>query len=211
MLGIREAFPNRVVSVMRTHDAELAFRASIAAHEGGIGTLEITSTVPSCYDIISGLVASTDGAPIGLGTVWDPGAVRRAAKAGASFVSTPVVLPEVAEACRKHDLLCVMGALTPNEVYQARLAGANLVKIFPIASVGGPDYISWLRGPLGDVPYWVSGGVEIEDVNRYLEAGVLAVGLSGSLFTSRALAQGDLDAIRERARRAVAAAAALVA
>ncbi|HEV2953297.1 MAG TPA: 2-dehydro-3-deoxyphosphogluconate aldolase [Candidatus Dormibacteraeota bacterium] len=206
MLSIKEAFPTRVASVIRIDDPELAFRASMAAHEGGIGTLEVTSTVPSCFDIIRGLVASTNGAPVGLGTVWDPGAVAQAARAGASFVVTPVVLPEIADACRKHDILCVMGALTPTEVYQARVSGANLVKLFPISSVGGADYVRNLRGPLGDVPFWVSGGVQIEDICGYVDAGVLAVGLTNAVFPLRALATRDFDTIRERARRAVLAA-----
>jgi len=64
-------------------------------------------------------------------------------------VVTPVVLPEVAEACRQEDILCVLGALTPTEIYQARLAGAQLVKVFPIAPVGGPDYVRRSQWPDG--------------------------------------------------------------
>src|SRR5438046_1140489 len=113
-------------------------------------------------------------------------------QAGASFVVTPVLLPEVAEACRKEDILCVLGALTPTEIYQARLAGAALVKVFPITPVGGPRYIESLNGPLAGVPFWVSGGVPIEDIGAYLRLGVKAVGLTGSLFPAEALATGNM-------------------
>src|SRR5689334_16464459 len=96
VLSIEQAFPNRLCGVLRTVDADAGFQACLAAMEGGIGAIEITTTVPSCYEMIRGLRASTgDSHPIGVGTVWDPGAVTEAKAAGASFVVTPVLLPEV--------------------------------------------------------------------------------------------------------------------
>jgi 2-dehydro-3-deoxyphosphogluconate aldolase / (4S)-4-hydroxy-2-oxoglutarate aldolase len=208
--SIPEVFPNRICGVLRTEDAATGFQACLAALESGVGTIEITKTVPSCFEMVKGLIATTGNRyPIGVGTVWDPGAVKEAKAAGASFVVTPVVLPEVGQACREHDILCVLGALTPTEIYQARLAGAALVKVFPIAPVGGPRYVEALAGPLGGVPFWVSGGVPIEDIGAYLRLGVKAVGLTGSLFPAEALAQNDLEAIRRNAARAAQEAAAV--
>lgn len=210
MRSIPEIFPTRVCGVLRTENATAGFQACLAALEAGIGTIEITKTVPSCFEIVKGLIASTGNRyPIGVGTVWDPGAVKEAKEAGASFVVTPVLLPEVGQACREHDLLCVLGALTPSEIYQARLAGAALVKVFPIAPVGGPRYIEALNGPMGGVPLWVSGGVAIEEVGEYLRLGVRAVGLTGSLFPADALARNDVEVVRRNAARAAEAAAAV--
>ncbi|MGA7911465.1 MAG: 2-dehydro-3-deoxyphosphogluconate aldolase [Candidatus Dormiibacterota bacterium] len=207
MRSIAEVFPNRLCGVLRTENADAGFQACLAAVEGGVRTIEITKTVPSCFELIRGLIASTGGRyPVGVGTVWDPGAVTEAKEAGASFVVTPVVLPEVAEACRREDILCVLGALTPTEIYQARLAGAAIVKVFPVAPVGGPAYIEALNGPMGGVPFWVSGGVAIEDIGAYLRLGVKAVGLTGSLFPAEALARRDFGLIRANAERAAAAA-----
>jgi 2-dehydro-3-deoxyphosphogluconate aldolase / (4S)-4-hydroxy-2-oxoglutarate aldolase len=208
VLTIEQAFPSRVCGVLRTQDAEAGFQACLAAVEGGMGSLEVTTSVPSCFEMIRGLRASIGaGYPIGVGTVWDPGAVQEAKEAGAGFVVTPVLLPEVADACRRHDLLCVLGALTPSEIYQARLAGAQLVKVFPIAPVGGHGYIRALNGPMGGVPLWVSGGVEIADVRGYLQLGVKVVGLTTALFPPEALARRDLDTIRQKAGEAARAAA----
>jgi 2-dehydro-3-deoxyphosphogluconate aldolase/(4S)-4-hydroxy-2-oxoglutarate aldolase len=205
---IEQAFPNGVCGVLRTENAESGFQACLAAVEGGVQTIEITTTVPSCFDMVRGLIATTGGRyPVGVGTVWDPGAVAEAKDAGASFVVTPVVLPEVADACRQEDLLCVLGALTPTEIYQARLAGAALVKVFPVGPVGGPEYIQALLGPMGGVPLWVSGGVPIEDIAAYLRLGVKAVGLTSSLFPPEAIAHRDVDMIRRNAERAAQAAA----
>jgi 2-dehydro-3-deoxyphosphogluconate aldolase/(4S)-4-hydroxy-2-oxoglutarate aldolase len=209
--SIQELFPNRVCGVLRTENADAGFQACLVALESGIRTIEITKTVPSCFEMIRGLIATTGGRhPIGVGTVWDPGAVREAKDAGASFVVTPVLLPEVADACRQEDILCVLGALTPTEIYQARLAGAALVKVFPIAPVGGPEYVRALNGPMGGVPLWVSGGVAIEDIGAYLRLGVKAVGLTTALFPPEALAHRDMDVIRSNAQRAAEAAAAAI-
>ena len=208
MRTIAEAFPNRLCGVLRTENAEAGFQACLAAMEGGVRSIEITNTVPSCFELIRGLIATTFGRyPVGVGTVWDPGAVKEAKAAGASFVVTPVVLPEVAEACRQEDILCVLGALTPSEIYQARLAGAGLVKVFPITPVGGPRYVEALNGPLGGVPFWVSGGVPIDDVGAYLRLGVKVVGLTASLFPPDALAQRDVERVRQNAERAARSAA----
>jgi 2-dehydro-3-deoxyphosphogluconate aldolase/(4S)-4-hydroxy-2-oxoglutarate aldolase len=211
MRSIAEVFPNRICGVLRTENADAGFQACLTAMEGGVRTIEITKTVPSCFEMIKGLIATTGGRyPVGVGTVWDPGAVKEAKQAGASFVVTPVLLPEVADACLEEDILCVLGALTPTEIYQARLHGAKLVKVFPIAPVGGPRYIEALNGPMGGVPFWVSGGVPIEDIGAYLRLGVKVVGLAGSLFPADALAKRDMDRIREYAERAAQGAAAAV-
>ena len=211
MRSIAEIFPSRLCGVLRTENPEAGFQACLAAIEGGVNTIEITKTVPSCFELIKGLIATTFGrSPVGVGTVWDPGAVYEAKDAGASFVVTPVLLPEVAEACRKADILCVLGALTPTEIYQARLSGAALVKIFPVTPVGGPRYIESLNGPLGGVPFWVSGGVPIDDIGAYIRLGVKAVGLSGSLFPADAVDRKDVDRIRANAERAAQAAKAAI-
>lgn len=206
MLTLEQAFPTRVAGVIRTRNPEVAFHACMAAIEGGMGTIEITMTVPSCMDIVRGLVASTDGkVSVGVGTVMDAATVADARAAGAAFVVTPVVLPEVAEACRRHDLLCVLGAMTPTEIHQAHRAGAQMVKVFPVASAGGPAYIRYVSGPMPDVPLWVSGGVEIEEIPRYLELkSVKAIGLTTALFAPDLLERRDLAAITERARQAAA-------
>jgi 2-dehydro-3-deoxyphosphogluconate aldolase/(4S)-4-hydroxy-2-oxoglutarate aldolase len=207
LLSVDEAFPNRLVGVVRSNSPDTAFKACLAAIEGGMGSVEVTMGVPDCFDIVRGLTASTHDVPVGVGTVWDPGSVKRAKQVGASFIVTPVILEDVAVACKKHDILCVMGALTPSEIYQARLAGADLVKVFPVASMGGPEYLRYLAGPMPGLPLWVSGGVQIEDVAEYARLGVRAIGLTTALFTPESMAHADMAGIRERARRAAASVA----
>jgi 2-dehydro-3-deoxyphosphogluconate aldolase / (4S)-4-hydroxy-2-oxoglutarate aldolase len=210
VLTREQAFPNRVAGVIRSDDPEAAFHACLAALEGGIGTIEVTMTVPSCLDIVRGLVASTGGAlPVGVGTVWEAETVAAAVDAGAAFVVTPAVVPEVAAACAREDVLCVLGALTPTEIHHARMAGAGMVKVFPVQAMGGPDYIRWLRGPMPDAPLWVSGGAEIDQIEEYLSLGVSAIGLTTALFPPESVRRGDTSLITALARRATAAAGAI--
>lgn len=203
MLTIEEAFPNAVAAVIRTDDSETAYQACLAAVRGGIQTLEVTASVPDHLGVVRRLIDSA-GVPVGIGTVMDVAMAEAAAAAGAAFVVTPVLLPDVAEACRRLDLLCVLGALTPTEIHQALQAGAGLVKIFPIAAVGGPRYVQLVTAPLGPVPLWVSGGVEIDEVGAYLRAGVRAVGLTTAVFPPEVLRARDFEAVTELARRASA-------
>lgn len=207
MLSPQQAFPNRVAGILRAENPEVAFKACVAALEGGITTIEVTMTTPSCLEIVRGLAASTGGTmSVGVGSVWEPGEVTAAKQAGAAFVVTAAVLPEVADACAREDLLCVLGALTPTEIHHARRSGAGLVKVFPVGALGGPGYVRWLRGPMPDTPLWVSGGIEIEDVEEYVSLGVTAVGLTGALFPPDAIRRGDLALVATLARRAAAAA-----
>lgn len=203
MLTIEEAFPSAVAAVMRHDDPEAAYQACLAAARAGIQTLEVTTSVPDHLALIRRLVADA-GVPVGIGTVTEPPQVEAAAAAGAAFVVTPVLVPDVAAAASRAGILCVLGALTPTEIFQARQAGAGLVKVFPIAAVGGARYVELVTAPLGPIPLWVSGGVEIDDVPAYLRAGVKAVGLTTAVFPLAALRSGDFGVVTDLARRASA-------
>lgn len=206
MLDARHVFPNRLAGVIRSQDAETAYRACLAAVQGGIGTVEVTTGVPDWPEVVRRLVAEVGSTPVGVGTVVEPAMVADAAAAGAGFVVTPYLVPEVAVAAREHDLFLVMGALTPTEIQQAlHVHGAQVVKVFPVAALGGPSYIRWIGGPMPGLPLWVSGGVEIEQVAEYLRLGVKAVGLTTALFPPDALEIGDWARIEGLARQALAA------
>jgi 2-dehydro-3-deoxyphosphogluconate aldolase/(4S)-4-hydroxy-2-oxoglutarate aldolase len=210
VLTREQAFPNRVAGVMETDDPEAAFRACVAALEGGICTIEVTMSVPSCLDIVRGLVASTGGElVVGVGMVWEAETVVQAREAGAVFVASPAVLPEVAAACAHEDILCMLGALTPTEIHEACRIGAGVVEVCPVQSVGGPDYIRRVMGTMPGVPLCVSGGVELHEVEEYLLHGVSVVGLTTALFPPEAVRRGDMGLITELARRATALTGAL--
>jgi 2-dehydro-3-deoxyphosphogluconate aldolase/(4S)-4-hydroxy-2-oxoglutarate aldolase len=93
---------------------------------------------------------------------------------------------------------CMMGALTPSEVMQVISFGADVVKVFP-SSLGGPAYISALRGPFPRVPFMPTGGVDPDNLRAWKQAGVVAVGAGSDLCPARAMDARAWPAITERA------------
>ena len=124
-------------------------------------------------------------------------------EAGAGFLVTPGVTPEVVRVAVELGIPALPGALSPTEIATAQRAGATAVKLFP-ASLGGPGYLRVLRGPFSDVPFVPTGGIELADVRSWLDAGATCVGLGSALVGATPPATpGDLRALTERARRVV--------
>src|SRR5680860_1466321 len=165
--------------------AVLRMRSASDAVEGTMNT-------PGAADARSEVAGRID-AIVGAGTVLEPQQVKEAYDAGAEFIVTPVVVPEVVDAAHSLSLPVTLGASTPTEIHSARRAGADWVKVFPAESLGGPDYIEHVLGPLHDVPLLVSGGITPENYLGYLDAGVELVGFGESVFSSQLAAQGRYD------------------
>jgi 2-dehydro-3-deoxyphosphogluconate aldolase/(4S)-4-hydroxy-2-oxoglutarate aldolase len=153
---------------------------------------------PGAEEIIAG---SRDNVPagkyLGMGTVRNITEAERAYDAGAMFFVTPNIDVEVIGFARSRDVPVVAGALTPTEVYKAWDAGASMVKVFPCRALGGPQYIRELRGPFDYISLVAVGGVTIENVSEYLQAGAKAVGVGISLFGEQAVAAKDWKAVGE--------------
>ncbi|MBO0683475.1 MAG: hypothetical protein J2P45_09990 [Candidatus Dormibacteraeota bacterium] len=200
MVALEERVPDRLVGIIRSEDSEIAFRAAVAAVEGGLGTIQVSVAAAEAFDIARGVSAST-GARVGVGSVTDIHTVGLAKKARVSFVATSFLQPEVAAAARRERMLCVMGATTPSEAFEAIRAGAEVVNLFPVASMGGPHYVRLLREPLPNASLWVSGGVAVNQIPEFIQLGV-TVCLSSAIFPAEALRRGDFAAVRELAAQA---------
>jgi 2-dehydro-3-deoxyphosphogluconate aldolase / (4S)-4-hydroxy-2-oxoglutarate aldolase len=132
---------------------------------------------------------------LGMGTIRNPDQALQALDAGAMFLVSPNLDFRVIELAKKHDVPMVAGAFTPTEVYAAWRAGADLVKVFPCAAAGGPQYIRELTGPFDHIPLAAVGGVTLDNLQDYFRAGAKAVGVSTSLFGKKALADGNVAEI----------------
>jgi 2-dehydro-3-deoxyphosphogluconate aldolase/(4S)-4-hydroxy-2-oxoglutarate aldolase len=192
---LREA---TVVAILRMTSAADAIEGMGVAVRGGFEAVEVTMNTPGAADALSEVAGRID-AIVGAGTVLEPEQVKEAYDAGAEFIVTPVVVPEVVEAAHSLSLPVTLGASTPTEIYTARRAGADWVKVFPAESLGGPDYIEHVLGPLDDTPILVSGGITPENYLGYLDAGVELVAFGESVFSSQLAAEGRYDEIERRA------------
>jgi 2-dehydro-3-deoxyphosphogluconate aldolase/(4S)-4-hydroxy-2-oxoglutarate aldolase len=192
-----------IVPVIRASSPQEATFAAEAVAQGGIPIVEITMTVPGALDVIADLVRTAPEILVGAGTVLDEAAARKCAEAGARFLVSPGFDAATVAAARELDLLMMAGALTPTEVMIAWKSGADFVKVFPCGSLGGPNYIKALKGPLPQVPLLPTGGVNLETAADYIRAGAAALGVGGELVQKEALKARNADLIRGFARQFV--------
>jgi len=198
-----------VIPVVRSDSADVAIRVTEVLIEAGLPIAEITLTVPNAIDVISKLARRTGGERIliGAGTVIDAEGARRAIRAGAEFIVSPGLVLEVIEVAKAAGVAIIPGALSPTEILAATRAGGDLVKVFPVKSLGGAAYIRALRGPFPDLPLVPTGGVDLNNVADYIRAGATAVGVGSELVPRDVLASGNYQSIAALAERFVTAVA----
>ena len=194
-----------LVAVIRLDDYDEAVAVARALLEGGISVIEFSLTGTGAYAAIAATRATLkENVSVGVGTVLHPDDVQRAIDAGAEFVVTPVLKPEVIATSKARGTTVICGALTPTEALAAHEAGADLVKIFPGRALG-PQYIRDILAPLPMLRLVPTGGIGPDNLRSYLEAGAVAVGLGGELVRKQSVAQGDWASISAQARACVAA------
>jgi 2-dehydro-3-deoxyphosphogluconate aldolase/(4S)-4-hydroxy-2-oxoglutarate aldolase len=192
-----------IVACVRVPSAEDALFAAEAVADSGIPVVEIAMTVPGALQVISELSASPSQVMVGAGSIVDVETARRCVDAGANFLTTDGLIPEVLEFANRNDVVVFPGALTPTEVIAAWRAGSDLVKVVPVAAVGGENYIKALRTPLSQVPLIAAGGVNQQSALGFLLAGATALGIGQALVPWEAVALRQSSRIRELARRFV--------
>jgi 2-dehydro-3-deoxyphosphogluconate aldolase / (4S)-4-hydroxy-2-oxoglutarate aldolase len=197
-----------LVAIVRFPEGGDVVGAIEALVAGGVDRLEVTADTPGAFAAVEH--AARNGRMVGVGTVLSSDQVRAAAAAGARFVVSPGLVPEVIEVAWELGLEPMPGVFTATEILAASAAGAQVLKLFP-ASCGGPSYLRALRGPFPDTALVATGGVRVDEIDDYLRAGATAVAL-GSELVGRAGPRSDEDfeQIATNAARAVAAARANV-
>lgn len=190
-----------VIAIMRAKSSDQLLAAADAIKAGGVQAIEVTMTTPGALDVVR-QATERYGSDVlfGAGSVLDPESARAAILAGAQFVVCPTLNLKTIEICHRYAIPVVPGAYTPTEILTAWEAGADMVKVFP-ASVGGPDYIKALKGPLPQIKLVPVGGVELDNTAAFIRAGAEAVGVGSALVSQKLLDTGDFAALTERARR----------
>jgi len=194
-----------VVAIIRAESAQEAIDVCLAIAKGGVKPIEITMTVPGAIEAIKELKGTLQGKVLlGAGTVLDPETAKAVIYAGAEFVVAPTLNLEVIKVCRRYSKIVIPGAFTPTEILTAWESGADIVKIFP-ARVGGPKYVTDIRGPLPQIRLLPTGGVELDNTPDFIKAGAVAVAVGTSLVDKKAVKEKKFDIITENARKFVEA------
>jgi len=190
-----------IIPAIRVSSSEDALFAAEAVSTAGIPIVEVTMTVPGAIDVIRELVRQDPRMIVGAGTVLYLETARRCIDAGAGFLTTPGLDPDIVHFASGRSVLVFPGALTPTEVMAAWKAGSDFVKIFPCFANGGPAYIKTLKMPFPDIPLIASGGVDQQNAADFILSGAVALGIGRHLVHPDAIKRRERGWIQELSRR----------
>ena len=199
-----------LVAVVRAKNKEQGEKVIDAIVAGGINFIEITMTMDEGNPVefiqfMADKYRNNDKVVIGAGTVLDPETARAVILAGANYVVSPGLNVETIKLCNRYRVPMLPGVMSPTEAITALEAGCDIIKVFP-GNVVGPGAISSFKGPLPQGDFMPSGGVDVDNVDKWIKAGACAVGTGSSLTKGAKI--GDFAAVTAKAREFVEAVAA---
>ena len=199
-----------VIPVFYNPDLETAKKIVYAIAEGGARAIEFTNRGDNAHRVFSDLVLHfSKAAPaiiLGVGSVLDPGTGALYISSGANFIVGPVLNAELARVCNRRKIPYCPGCGSASEISQAEELGAEIVKIFPGSSVGGPDFVKAIRGPMPWTSIMPTGGVKAteESIRAWVKAGVACVGMGSELVRKDWMQTGDYQAITRLTAQVIA-------
>jgi 2-dehydro-3-deoxyphosphogluconate aldolase/(4S)-4-hydroxy-2-oxoglutarate aldolase len=176
-----------IIPAVRLASTEDARFAAESVYRAGLPIAEITLTIPGALELISALRRDFPDMVVGAGTVLDADTARRAVAAGALFITSTGMDISVVGLAVEEGVLVLPGALTPTEIINAWKAGADFVKVFPCAPLGGDNYIRALKAALPQIRLIAGGGVQQHTAGHYITAGASAIGVGKELITNEAI------------------------
>jgi 2-dehydro-3-deoxyphosphogluconate aldolase/(4S)-4-hydroxy-2-oxoglutarate aldolase len=190
-----------LVPVLRAQSEAEGHALVEAMLAGGVTVVEVTMTVPGAVDLLRALKKEHGSKLLlGSGTVTTAAQAVATIEAGAEFVVSPSLHPEVIATTKALGKVSIPGALTPTEVITAWNAGADYVKIFPCSAVGGASYLRSLRAPFPELQLIPTGGVTQQTAADFLKAGARALGVGADLVNAKAIAEGKPELVTDAAR-----------
>jgi len=190
-----------IVPAIRVSSPDDAHFAAEAVEDGGIPIVEITTTVPRAFDVISHLVRHHPKMVVGAGSVVDTQTAQCCVDAGASFLTAPGFDIEIVQFAATRGIAVLPGAMTPTEVVTAWKAGSDFVKVFPCGGIGGHTHIKALHTSLPQVSMIAAGGVNQQTAADYIVSGATAIGVGAELIPTEAIQRRQANRIQELAQR----------
>lgn len=190
-----------LIPVLRARNSAQGHAIVKAMIAGGVTVVEVTMTVPGAVDLLKELKKEYgNDLLLGSGTVTTAEQCQATIDAGAEFVVSPSLHPEVIAVTKKNNKVSCPGALTPTEAITAWNAGADYVKIFPCSAVGGASYLKALHGPFPHLKLIPTGGVTLQTAESFIRAGARALGVGSDLVNLAAVDAGKPETITETAK-----------
>ena len=196
-----------VVAIIRADNSEQLIEASRALIDGGVSGIEVTMTTPNALQVIAEVRrVFGDKALVGVGSVLDVKTAEAALAAGAVYVVTPVLRPDVIGYCQRVGAPIFSGSYSPTEAQISYELGADFIKIFPADGLG-PKYIQAMRGPLPHLKIVPTGGVDVATAGDFIKAGCVAVAAGSTLVSKDILKNRDWPRLTDLAAQFIAAVA----
>ena len=175
----------KIIAIIRNAKPDDILPIVKSLYKSGIRAIEITMNSPKALESIE-LVATEmkDKVVVGAGTVLDAESARLAILSGATFILSPTLNKETIQMTKKYGAVSIPGALSPTEILDAYEYGGDIIKVFPTTSMG-PEYIKDLQGPLPQIPLLPTGGIDLNNIEQFMKAGAVGVGLGSSLVNTK--------------------------
>ncbi|MFD2211563.1 bifunctional 4-hydroxy-2-oxoglutarate aldolase/2-dehydro-3-deoxy-phosphogluconate aldolase [Virgibacillus halophilus] len=204
MQALQAIKENKLVAVIRNMKEDDAIPIGEALLEGGVKIFEITAESPDFLTSIKRIKKNFgEEVTVGAGTILDPETAKSAIHAGSEFIFSPTINTETIRLTKRYGAISIPGAMTPTEILTAYEHGADLIKVFP-ANIVGPGFIKDVHGPLPHIPLMPTGGVDLGNIQEFLNHGAIAVGLGSSLVNTKVnIDKEELNRISERAKQFV--------
>lgn len=192
-------------------DPETALNVIRACARGGAPVIEFTNRGDFAIDLFGEIareLGRTDpDIVLGIGSVLDAGTAAMFLNRAARFVVSPALVPEVAQVCNRRMVAYFPGCGSVTDISNAHALGCEIVKLFPGASVGGPDFVKAVLGPMPWTKIMPTGGVDPDpaSIAKWFSAGIVAAGMGSRLITDAAVRDGDWAGIEASVRNAVEA------
>lgn len=191
----------RVIVVIRGAKSATLEQELHTLYAGGLRIFEVTVETPGAIAAVSQVREHLpNNVLLGVGTVLDPGTAALAVEAGAQFVVSPVLLPDIYEVVHANQIPCILGGMTPTEIHKAYQLGCDVVKVFPAITLG-VEFIRQLKAPFRGIPVFPTGGITLDNAPAFLAAGAVAVGVGSALVKPEWVEQGNWDALRIEAKK----------
>jgi len=197
---LQQVHQDGIIAIIRAERADHLVEISKALLEGGLRTIEVTMTTGGALDSVQACKKELGADCLfGVGSVLDAETARLAILAGADFLVTPIVSIETIRMANRYSVPIMMGAYTPTEALTAWENGADIIKVFP-SETGGLKHLKAMRAPMPQIDFVPTGGINVDNVASYLQAGAFAVGVGSALVHANVVADG-LDKLTQQARR----------
>ncbi len=188
-------------------DLEEAKQLVTACYNGGARLLEFTHRGDFAHEVFGALnhycIEKLPEMILGVGSITDAASASLYMNMGANFIVTPVLREDIAIVCNRKKVMWSPGCGSLTEIARAEELGCELVKLFP-GGIYGPNFVKAVKAPQPWTSIMPTGGVSMDNLDKWFEAGVDCVGMGSKLFTKEVMIDKNYELLSANVKKALA-------